>query len=372
METNLRVGIIGTGRAGRSHATAFLKQPHVSVTGLWNRTRSRAEELATSLGQSDVQVYGDWRDLIERGEVDIISITAAPIVRSQPFAEALSRGRHVLVEKPLSLDLEEAREMAALAWQAKTVTAISFNWRYSPGCQTAWRALREGQIGRLLDVRTEWRMRCSPLWSSAPSWSEMSGSLREAGSHEFDRVRFLTGWDFRRVVSSIKLARKLPTGSHKPAKPSDVFASALAEMSDEGQGAFRLSITPGQPERQISICGEKGTLVLSSDWVVFRPSGQERPAVTLSSELRVLRQRVDDADPVTLEIADQDQQSPGTPSGQHTWNRLIADFVRAVRSSDLEHASAEHLPHISDGLAVQEVIVACEQSHAEERWVELK
>ncbi len=85
--------------------------------------------------------------------------------------------------------------MARLASRAACVTAISFNWLYSPGCQTTWRALREGQIGRLLEIHTQWRLRTSPglrLWSSA------GGALREAGSHEFDRVRFLANWQFQR------------------------------------------------------------------------------------------------------------------------------------------------------------------------------
>jgi predicted dehydrogenase len=72
-----------------------------------------------------------------------------------------------------------------------------------------------------------------------------------------------------------------------------------------------------------------------------------------------------------LEIAESDRQPPDILSGQHTWNRLIADFVSAVRRGDVQHQSVPHLPHVSDGLATQEVIAACELSHAERRWVDL-
>ena len=370
MAETLRVGIIGTGRAGRHHAAAFSRLPDVAVTGLWNRTRSRAEELAAELGRPNIQVYDDWRDLIELGRVDIISIAAAPIVRREPLAAALARQRHVLVEKPLSLGLPEAQEMAALARQARTVTAISFNWRYSPGCQTIWRAIREGQIGRLLDTHTEWRLRCSPLFKP---WSEVGGTLREAGSHEFDRVRFLTGWHFKRLVCSLRPPLEQRTGVHaEHPVPSDASAFVLAEMSDQGLGAFRLTITPGEPERRITICGEEGTLILSNEWVTVRQDGDKDRTATLSNETRVFRRRADDADPVRLEIAESDRQPPAALSGQHTWNRLIADFVTAVRRGDILHEHVPHLPHISDGLAAQEVISACELSHAERRWVDLE
>ena len=370
MAETLRVGIIGTGRAGQCHAAAYSRLPDVAVTALWNRTRSRAEELAATLDEPNIQVYADWRDLIERGGVDIISITADPVVRQGPFAEALAQQRHVLVEKPLSLDLPEGQEMASLARQARTVTAISFNWRYSPGCQTSWRAIREGQIGRVLDIRTEWRMRDSP---ALRPWSQVGGSLREVGSHEFDRVRFLTGWSFRRVVCSLRSAPESQAGAAKEKSiPADTSAFVLTDMTDQGLAAFRFTLTPGEPERRITICGEEGTLILSSDWVTLPQGGDKDGTMTLSNEVNVFRQRADDTDPVRLEIGASDRQPPALLSGQHTWNRLIADFVTAVRRGDLRHESVPHLPHVSDGLAAQEVISACELSHAEQRWVDVK
>ena len=73
MAETLRVGIIGTGRAGQCHAAAFARLPDVEVAGLWNRTRARAEDLAATLEQPDIQVYEDWRDLVERGQVACIT-----------------------------------------------------------------------------------------------------------------------------------------------------------------------------------------------------------------------------------------------------------------------------------------------------------
>ncbi len=373
MQKTLRVGIIGTGRAGWSHAMAFSRLPNVIVTALWNRTYSRAEKLATVLARPEIRIFEEWRDLIRRGQVDIISIATDPTVRRAPFAEALARNRHVLVEKPLALDLAEAEEMASLARQACTVTAVSFNWRYSPGCQTCWRAIQEGQIGRLLDIRTVWRMRHNPPFDIGRSWSDMSGALREAGSHEFDRVRFLTGWSFKSVVCSLKssLEPRVNVSVDNPI-PSDTSASVMMEMSDRGFGVIQLAITAGCPDRHITIGGEDGTLTLSSDWVTLRHEGDGNKIRNLSNEVQVLRQRADESDPVKLEIEESDRQPESVQSGQHTWNRLIFDSVTAVRRGDIKHESVPHLAHISDGLAAQQVISACELSHAERRWVNLE
>ena len=373
MRKTLRVGIIGTGRAGWCHAMAFSRLPDVAVTALWNRTYSRAERLAVALARPDIKIFADWRDLIQCGDVDIISITTDPAFRQAPFTEGLAHNRHVLVEKPLALGLSEAKEMASLARNARTVTAVSFNWRYSPGCQTCWRAIQEGQIGRLLDIRTVWRMRYNPLFSAGRSWSEMSGTLREAGSHEFDRVRFLSGWNFKGVVCSLKSSSESSANvSVDNPIPSDTSAVVMTEMSDQGLGVIQLAITAGGPERNITIGGEEGTLTLSSDWVALQHEEGGNKMRTLSNEVHVLRQSADESAPVRLEIEQSDQQTPTVQSGQHTWNRLIADFVTAVRRSDIKHESVPHLPHISDGLAAQQVISACELSHTERRWVSLE
>lgn len=352
---------------------AFSRLPNVAVTALWNRTYSRAEKLAAVLTRPEIKIFVDWRDLIRRGQVDIISIATDPAVRRAPFAEALARNQHVLVEKPLALGLSEAEEMASIARQARTVTAVSFNWRYSPGCQTCWRAIQEGQIGRLLDIRTMWRMRHNPPFDAGRPWSDMSGALREAGSHEFDRVRFLTGWDFKSVVCSLNSSPEPRANvSVNNPTPSDTSASVMTEMSDRGFGVIQLVITAGCPARHITIGGEDGTLTLSSDWVTLRHEEQGNKIRTLSNEVQVLRQRADESDPVKLEIEESDRQPESVQSGQHTWNRLIADFVTAVRRGDIKHESVPHLAHISDGLAAQQVISACELSHAERRWVNLE
>ena len=368
MANSLRVGIIGTGRAGRCQARAFSRIPGVAVTALWNRTKAKAERLAADLKTQGPEVFDDWRRMIDESRVDIVSIATDPVLRRDPFVYALAKGHNVLVEKPLAWDLPEAEAMARAAGEADTVTAISFNWRYSPACLTLWRALREGQIGRLLNIRTEWRLCFSP---GLDPWTANSGVLREMGSHEFDRARHLTGWRFQRLACSLRSAPGSRDRTRPGRKNPETFASVLAETSDGAVGNFRLLINPGQPERRIVLGGLEGTLTLSSQWVSVPQDQDSQRRMTLCNELQVIRQRSRDNDPVVLEVAEADRQPAGVLSGQHTWNRLIADFLSAVRNGDRRHASVPHLPHISDGLDAQRLIRACELSNAEGRWIDL-
>jgi len=338
--------------AGTGHATAFSQLPDVEVTALWSRTRARAEGLAGRLHLDGATVYDDWQELIERAEVDVIGIATPEFLRRAPFAMALERGCHVLVEKPLSIELPDGQEMAQLAKEASTVTATCFNWRYSPGVQVAWREARAGRIGRLLDICMESRIGTRPRaylerwpWSSDVS----TGLLGGVGSHGLDRARFLTGCEFTHLVG-----RVVPFClSQEPAYTMNCGSyMLLTELTGEVLGQFRLTMTTGQPEWRLVLHGEEGTLDVT-DQVVVRQCAAEDGATS-------------------LEIPESDQVPEGVTLIQHNWNRLIADFVIAVRRGDVAHASVPHLPTIVDGLRVQEIITAARRSEEERRWVDLR
>lgn len=351
MTGTIRVGILGAGWAGQSHAVAFSQLPHVEVTALWSRTRTNAEVLAQRLNQPDLRVYDSWQDLIEQAGVDVISVATPPMLRREPVVMALERGYHVLIEKPFSVGLADAR---AMAQAAEAITAICFNWRYTPAYQLAWRAIQEGQIGRIRDVRTEWRFRLTTSdWYASKPWSGRmdiaDGSLGEGLSHDFDKARFLTGREFTHIVSqitslSIKSDDDFPVegGSHMH----------LAKLTDGVFGDFRFTVTAGEPDWSFILSGDEGTFILN-----------------YGDEIR--RQRADENRPVRMEIPASDQVPAGVDLSQHGWNRLIANFIQAIQQGDVNHASVPHLPTVRDGLRTQEIIAAARRSDEEKRWVTL-
>ncbi len=90
MTETLRIGILGAGWAGESHAVAYAQLPNVAVTALWSRSCARAAALAAHLQQPGLRVYDHWQELIEQGEVDVISVATPPIWRNYlAFRDAL-------------------------------------------------------------------------------------------------------------------------------------------------------------------------------------------------------------------------------------------------------------------------------------------
>ncbi|MCI0554213.1 MAG: Gfo/Idh/MocA family oxidoreductase, partial [Anaerolineae bacterium] len=204
MAAKLRVGILGAGEAGTGQAQAFAHLPDVEVAALWSHTPQRAKQLAAKLHLSDVQVYEDWQTLVEDADLDIISVATPTMLHLEPFLMALDRGRHVLVEYPLSENLQDAMAMAQAAQRAKTVTAVCLNWRYVPAIQTIWHEIQKGRIGQIRDVRTEYRYRrlTNRYYTERGAINDVSGEIYVA-CLEFDKVRLFTGSEIKRIASSI-------------------------------------------------------------------------------------------------------------------------------------------------------------------------
>jgi predicted dehydrogenase len=231
------------------------------------------------------------------------------------------------------------------------VTAICFVYRYAPGTQVARREVQAGRIGRLLDIQMEWRYKASPrqVIEIMPWCTQVrTGLLGAGGSHEFDRVRFLTACEFSSVVG-----RVVPlTLSQEPGYTSHCGSFALlAELTDGVLGQFRQTLTAGQRGYRLVIHGEQGTLDVTQE--------------------KATRQSVGEDEAVPLEIPAADRVPEDISRLQHLWNRLIADFCIAVRRGDVAHATVPNLPKLVDGLRAQEVIDAAMRSEAERRWVKV-
>lgn len=350
--TALCVGILGAGMAAEGHATAYHRLPEVRVVGIWNRSRARADALASRLAP-EPRIYERWQDMISDNRIDVISIATAPLLRSEPLRLAVDHGRHVLVEKPISIGVPEAAEMVAAAKASTAVTAACFNWRYAPAYQTAYRAIQAGKIGTIRDLRTEWHFRVTTadLFIAQPWTTRLdrsNGSMGEGLSHDLDKARFLTGCEFTKIVSIVapitikQAAGFLVEGAR---------TFHLAELSNGVIGQFSVTVGPGQDHWNMILIGDEGSLAIPD------------------AGTSLVRQRADDEEPVEVPISAEDRAADGVDLMQHTWNRLIVNFVGAVRDQDIEHESVPHLATLTDGLRTEQIIAAARQSSDARQWV---
>jgi predicted dehydrogenase len=191
----------------------------------------------------------------------------------------------------------------------------------------------------------EFRVTSADIFIAQPWTTRLdrsNGSMGEGLSHELDKARFLTGCEFTKIVSIVAPITIKQAGGFL-VEGGRTFH--LAELSHGLIGQFSLTVGPGQDRWNMILIGDEGSLAIPD------------------AGTSLVRQRADDDEPVEVPISAEDRAPAGVDLLQHTWNRLVADFVRAVRGRDIEHEACRHLATLTDGLRIEEIISAARRSN---------
>jgi len=204
MDNSLNIGLIGSGFMGQAHADAYRRAailyrnlPRTPVLyAVADQNDALAEQSRRRLGFA--KAYGDWRRLIEDPKVDVIDITTPNNLHVEPALVALEAGKHVYCEKPMAVQVEDARRMAAAAQKAGVQTLVAFNNIKTPAALVAKQIIERGEIGEPIrfrgrfdqgffnDPSLPWSWRCSRELAG-------SGALGDLGAHAVSVAQFLMG-----------------------------------------------------------------------------------------------------------------------------------------------------------------------------------
>ena len=142
----INIGLIGAGWCGGIRANTCAASPLVAELHLAEINRERLDEVAAQTRPASVT--GDYKEILARGNVDAIIISATPETTHYPMArDALAAGKHVFLEKPLALTLDEADELIALARKKQRKFAIGYSQRFNPKFAYVKKSLVEKSIG---------------------------------------------------------------------------------------------------------------------------------------------------------------------------------------------------------------------------------
>jgi len=202
--TTLRVGIVGAGRMGRVHTIAFSELADSEVVSVFDTDAVRARALAAEFGIANVAQGA--RDLVEADDVDAVVVATPFDLHFEPTVAALRAGKHVLVEKPLATDPEQARTMADEAARAGRVLMAGFNLRYEPRYRMVKDWLRADDRGEIVSM---YLSRVRPVQD--PLTSDIAF---ENASHDVDVSLWLSGRRVERVfaMQNRRTPDELPRG----------------------------------------------------------------------------------------------------------------------------------------------------------------
>jgi predicted dehydrogenase len=142
----INVAVIGTGWCGGIRAVASAASPWVNELHIAEIKEERLKEVADAT--NPVTATTDYRKLLENKSIDAVMISTTPEPTHYPIAkESMLAGKHVFLEKPISLELWEAEELIALAKEKKLLFTIGYSQRFNPKFAYVKRSIEDGTIG---------------------------------------------------------------------------------------------------------------------------------------------------------------------------------------------------------------------------------
>lgn len=392
-KTNLGVAMVGYAFMGAAHSQGWRNAHHFFDLGLTPEMRllcGRTEEATAAAADKMgwASYVTDWREIIERDDIDVVDICTPGDSHEEIAVAALEAGKHVLCEKPLANTAAEAVRMTAAAEQAQArgvLSMVGFNYRRVPALALARQLIDAGRIG---DIR---HIRCQYLqdWILDPEFPLVwrlqkekagSGALGDIGAHSIDLAMFLTGQRLVGVSGRLETfikQRPLPdsatglsgtglggSGGSETGEVTVDDAAAFFGRTDGGALAtFEATRFAGGRKNamRIEVNGSRGSLAFDFEYM---------------NELQVYDATVPSSDAGFRRILATDPDHPYVgawwPPGhglgyEHTFVHEIADFVADIA------AGRPPTPSFADGLVVQRVLDAVEQSSGNEsRWTPIE
>lgn len=147
----LKVGIVGLHGIGNTHADAHSKDPLSQFVAVCDVVKERADEAAAKYG---VRAYYNLSEMLRNEDLDVVDVTTGGFENGswhfEPTMEAIEAGKNVLVEKPISNDIEEARQMVAAAAKKGVYLGCNLNHYFTPTAEKAMEYMNSDRIGELV------------------------------------------------------------------------------------------------------------------------------------------------------------------------------------------------------------------------------
>lgn len=356
------IGIVGAGFARTTQIPGFQNCKGARVVAITSRHREHAESVAAEFGIE--HVASDWKELVARDDVDLVSVVTPPATHLEITLAALEHGKAVLCEKPMAMDAAEAKRMTDRARDAGVLALIDHELRFLSSRQKMRAMLHSGAIGTVRHCnyvfRSDYRGVLDRPWDW---WSDErmgGGTLGAIGSHAVDSFRWLLGVEVSEVccVLSTHISERpdKSSGTVRAVTSDDtvrmLFRLAESPLTRNSTGSASLSVVEsGKSQNQMEVYGSSGALMVEETgelWHSPAGAGDWRPVEVKH-------------DPV----------APGMRDG--SWSRGFTAFskaiVEALRSGE---TTVEGAATFKDGYRTQLVLDAARASNRSGCWTKVQ
>ena len=253
---HLNVGIIGFGRIGAEHAGGMAGSSAVKMVAADDVTPAR-RDLAASIG---LRTYDTLDAMLADRTIEAVLVSTPTAMHFEQAMLALEAGKHVMVEKPMALDLDQSRKMAQEARSRKLVLSVFHNRRWDPDYLTVRDAVQSGVFGKLINVESRLGQFASCVGPAAreyhPTWRNEAefggGGLYDWGSHFIDQL-WRVMWPARPVRVFAQLRGNVWT------QDCDDFARVAIDFDSGAVGMCEINTTTTLPLPRWQVEGTLGS-----------------------------------------------------------------------------------------------------------------
>lgn len=322
----MRVGIVGVGFMGTTHAASWAETP-AEIVGF---TAETTKEAGTLSKEYQTRVYPSLEEMLP--DVDVVDICSPTHLHHEMALKAAAAGKHVVCEKPLARTTRQAREIVAACKKAGVQLLVAHVVRFFPEYAMAQAAVAEGQIGRPAVIRLH-RGSYRPK-KPAGNWFldevKSGGILMDLMIHDYDYACWIAG-----EVESVSARRVTQRHPEAPVDYGLVILSHRSGALSHISGAW--AYPPPTFRTHLEIAGDRGLIEFNSDStapiqnLILRTGGSDSPDVGL----------------------------PSSPVSESPYTTQLKEFYRALADGAAARVSA------TDGLvAVQIAEAALESAHS--------
>jgi predicted dehydrogenase len=358
------MGLAGPGFIATHHVDAVRRLGDVEVIAIAGSSQASAERRAQELRID--RAYAQYQDLIDDDDVDVVHNTTPNYLHFDVTMAALRAGKHVVSDKPLAMNRDEARKLRDAALAARVAHVVTFNYRGNSLIQQARSMIADRQIGPLTFIHghylQDWMTDENTYsWRSDPKQGGASSALGDIGSHWCDLAEHVSGSRIAAVLADLTtlVPLRYAGASGEPVEvTSEDLASVLLRFENGAKGCFTVGqALPGHKnDLQLEVNGRSASL----RW------HQER-----QNELWVGRAAQNNSalstDPALL--SESARHYAHLPAGhQEGWSdafrNVIADAYRWIKNGGEPDAKPASTASFDDGYRCHCVIEAILDSHA--------
>jgi len=340
----MKFGLIGTGTIAHTHAQAIKSLPDVSLKGCFSRAENKNEKFAAQYG---IKAYSSLENLLADKDIDIVIICTPSGSHFETGMLAMEHRKHVIIEKPLEINLDRIDEMIGFSKKQKVKLTCIFQSRFAQASLELKKAIDNGRFGTITmaDAIVKW-YRTQEYYDSGKwrgTWElDGGGALMNQSIHAIDLLQWLAGdVEYIQAVTA--------TLGHERIEVEDT-AAAVLKFRNGALGVIQ-GTTAAYPgfQKRIEINGTHGSVVMEDDhfthWV-FKDETEE--------DKRIKKE-------LSAGTAPKETASDPSVNPVHLFAAQIADFIDAVKNNRDPFITPE------DASRSVEIILGIYQSAKEKR-----